>query len=138
MAVKVIGKVVGFSDNTEINREVIAGPVLSAADGENSDSKSKNNVLNDVQNLSNVIISIEKAKVEEKNAPSENDNIQTENKEIAFFTEPKRVTKKSQRHIFAFQAITAASVCIVMLLLHLCAGELYDNLHLYFLRLFQW
>ncbi len=136
MAVKVIGKVVGFSDNTELNREINSAPVLSAADRENSDGKS--NALNTVQSIPNVVILKEKSQAEEKNTPSENDNIQTENKEIAFFTEPKRVTKKSQRHIFAFQAITAAAVCVVMLLLHLCAGELYDNLHLYFLRLFQW
>lgn len=138
MAVKVIGKVVGFSDNTNLDTEINSTPVLPVEDRENSINKSKNSALNNVQSLPNVTTPKENAQEEEKITPSENDNIQTENKEIAFFTEPKRVTKKSQRHIFAFQAITAAAVCVVMLLLHLCAGELYDNLHLYFLRLFQW
>lgn len=61
-----------------------------------------------------------------------------DNKEIAFFTEPKSVKRKTQRHIFGFQAITAVTVCLIMLLLKLFAPELYDNLHLYYVRLFQW
>ncbi len=71
-------------------------------------------------------------------AERETDGDEEDNKEIAFFTEPKSVKRKTQRHIFAFQAISAAAVCLIMLLLKLFALELYDNLHLYYFRLFQW
>ncbi|MDE7281943.1 MAG: hypothetical protein K2N36_09430 [Ruminiclostridium sp.] len=64
--------------------------------------------------------------------------VSNNSKEIAFFTDPKSVKRKTQRHIFAFQAMTAVTVCLIMLLLKLFAPELYNNLHLYFVRLFQW
>lgn len=58
-------------------------------------------------------------------------------KEIAFFSEPKKVRRKTQRDIFIFQTAAAAALCGIMLLLRLCAPELYNNIHLYFIRLFQ-
>lgn len=57
-------------------------------------------------------------------------------KEIAFFSEPKRVKKRTQRSIFIFQSAVCAAVCGVMLLSRLAAPQLYENLHLYFMRLF--
>ena len=97
----------------------------------------------DILNLNNVqkeqkidaanFFSNENADREDNDSDNDNDN-----KEIAFFTEPKSVKRKTQRHIFAFQAITAVTVCLIMLLMKLFAPELYNNLHLYYTRLFQW
>lgn len=59
-------------------------------------------------------------------------------KEIAFFSEPKRVKKKTQRSIFIFQSAFCASICLIMLLSKLMVPQLYENLQLYLTRLFQW
>lgn len=127
MAVKVVGKVMGFSENTAI--------------------KTTDFGLNDVQNQKKDAAPKETDQLAKKTAneianeppkESEKEKYQSENKEIAFFSDPKAVKRKTQRHIFGFQAVTAAAVCLIMLLLHLCAPELYENLHLYYLRLFQW
>ncbi len=131
MAVRVIGKVAGFSENREAETEIKNSLDLSPQEKEAVEEEKENNALNNVQEPPRVSRLKEKINAKE-------DNFLSENKEIAFFTEPKKVSKKTQKHILAFQSITAASICLVMLLLHLCAPELYDNLRLYFLRLFRW
>lgn len=57
-------------------------------------------------------------------------------KEIAFFSEPKRVKKKTQRSIFIFQSAVCAAVCLIMLISRLAVPQLYENLHIYLTRLF--
>lgn len=57
-------------------------------------------------------------------------------KEIAFFSEPKRVKKKTQRSIFIFQSAVCAAVCLIMLISKLAVPQLYENLHIYLTRLF--
>lgn len=149
MAVKVIGKVIGHSDNTETRTAAVL-PVTPDKTLTESKEKSKEENrfldLNNVQNSKPTDI-IPKNTLQKdtplKNTPpkaekTNDSDAQGENKEIAFFTEPKTVKRKTQRHIFGFQAVTAAAVCLIMLLLKFLAPQLYDNLHLYFLRLFQW
>ena len=57
-------------------------------------------------------------------------------KEIAFFSEPKRVKKKTQRNIFIFQSAVCAAVCLIMLISKFAVPQLYENLHIYMTRLF--
>lgn len=57
-------------------------------------------------------------------------------REIAFFSEPKRVKKKTQRSIFIFQSAVCAAVCLIMLISKLAVPQLYENLHIYMTRLF--
>lgn len=59
-----------------------------------------------------------------------------ETKEIAFFSEPKRVKKKTQRSIFIFQSAVCAAVCLIMLISKFTVPQLYENLHIYLTRLF--
>lgn len=59
-------------------------------------------------------------------------------KEIAFFSEPKRVKKKTQRSIFLFQLLFCSSICFVMLISKLTMPPLYENLHVYLTRLLGW
>ena len=168
MAVKVTGKVRGFSDNAETKsnsdlynvqseetptiREVweipdskrkggffsAAKPTASKYENplqkekkENTQKINHSSDLNDVQRP-------ELNNYSPKADQTDDNETELENKEIAFFTEPKTVKRKTQRHIFGFQAVTAAAVCLVMLLLKFFAPELYDNLHFYYFRLFQW
>lgn len=57
-------------------------------------------------------------------------------REIAFFSEPKRVKKKTQRSIVIFQLGVCGAVCGIMLFSKLAVPQLYENLHIYFMRLF--
>lgn len=130
MSVKVIGKAVGYSEKKETSAEIKTARNAALAKAEAVEEEKEEAVLNAVQDTSEAITAREK--------DDEKEDFLYENKEIAFFTEPKKVKKRSQKHIFAFQSIAAASVCLVMLFLRLFVPELYNNLHLYFLRLFQW
>lgn len=98
----------------------------------NSDKAQKGKDILDLNSVQNPTFADHSAE-EEQEA-----DVSGDNKEIAFFTEPKSVKRKTQKHIFGFQAITAVTVCLIMLLLKLFVPELYDNLHLYYVRLFQW
>lgn len=69
-------------------------------------------------------------------APSDIDSDKEKPKEIAFFSEPKRVKKKTQRSIFIFQSAVCAAVCLIMLISRLAVPQLYENLHIYLTRLF--
>lgn len=64
------------------------------------------------------------------------DEKKEEPREIAFFSEPKRVKKKTQRSIFIFQSAVCAAVCLIMLISRLAVPQLYENLHIYLTRLF--
>ncbi|MDE6580208.1 MAG: hypothetical protein K2K41_06705 [Ruminiclostridium sp.] len=97
-----------------------------------SDETQKGKDILDLNNVQKLAFTDYSAKEEQEAEVSD------DNKEIAFFTEPKAVKRKTQRHIFGFQAITAVTVCLIMLLLKFFAPELYDNLHMYYVRLFQW
>lgn len=66
----------------------------------------------------------------------ESDDKKEKTKEIAFFSEPKRVKKKTQRNIFIFQSAVCAAVCLIMLISKLAVPQLYENLHVYMTRLF--
>lgn len=168
MAAKVIGKVIGSSDNAEVN----AVQILPDIQNEKKPSVKETQNSNGSHNQGGIFSAEKPNALKKENAPQyqksyespngkqffdlnnaqkpksvgfpkkedkpKNDDDRGENKEIAFFTEPKTVKRKTQRHIFAFQAVTAAAVCLVMLLLKIFVPELYDNLHLYYLRLFRW
>ncbi|MBD5113749.1 MAG: hypothetical protein HDT46_00865 [Ruminococcaceae bacterium] len=59
-------------------------------------------------------------------------------KEIKFFTDPKKVKKKTEGSIIAFQLIFTALFCAVYKLAELFAPELYLNISTYLERLFRW
>lgn len=135
MAVKVIGKVIGYSDNGEIK----AAPTLPDTQNERKEKPMTEGHFLDLNNVQKPKLTDTPPKDTLPKAEKiKDDDTWGENKEIAFFTEPKTVKRKTQRHIFGFQALTAATVCIIMLLLKFLVPQLYDNLHLYFLRLFSW
>lgn len=72
-----------------------------------------------------------------KNAATEEESRKNDlPKEIAFFSEPKRVKKKTQRSIVIFQTALCAAVCLIMLISKLAVPQLYENLHIYLTRLF--
>lgn len=63
-------------------------------------------------------------------------------REIAFFSEPnffsdpKKVKKKTQRSIVIFQLGVCGAVCGIMLFSKLAVPQLYENLHIYLTRFF--
>lgn len=149
MTSKVTGRVKGSYNNTEsmetfdLNEVQESGPILSKEVWEICDNKrplqrkssaetQKGKDILEMNNVQNPMPD------DNPNEPEEDRETEVSSKEIAFFTDPKSVKRKTQRHIFAFQAITAVTVCLIMLLLKLFAPELYNNLHIYYVRLFQW
>lgn len=57
-------------------------------------------------------------------------------KEPAFFSEPKKVKKKNEGSILGFQILTSLIFCLILLLSRMGAPQLYDNLHLFLTRIF--
>lgn len=79
---------------------------------------------------------------EETPAPAENMNIppvvrNISKKETKFFSEPKKVRKKTEGSILGFQVITSFVFCLLLLLSRLGAPQLYDNLQLFLSRVFR-
>lgn len=58
-------------------------------------------------------------------------------KETKFFSEPKKVKKKTEGSIIGFQLITSFIFCLLLLLSRLGAPQLYDNLQLFLSRVFR-
>lgn len=63
-------------------------------------------------------------------------NEKEKNIENAFFLNPKKVKKKTQKNILIFQIFLCGAVCILMLICKISASQLYENLHFYFMRFF--
>lgn len=132
MSVKIIGKIIGKSEREE--HLPLSVPVLT-------EEKKQNRYLESIGEEQGA----DKNKPNEENTnmprfepqPKPQEEKSEKIKEIAFFSEPKRVKRKTQKDIFVFQAAASAAICVIMLLLRFFVPELYDNLHLYFLRIFQ-
>lgn len=58
-------------------------------------------------------------------------------KELKFFSEPKKVIKKTQGSILSFQIFTSLIFCLIFLLSKAAVPELYENLHIFFTGLFK-
>lgn len=58
-------------------------------------------------------------------------------KEPKFFSEPKKVKKKTEGSILAFQILTSLIFCLLLFLSRIGAPQLYDNLHIFLTRIFQ-
>ncbi|MCM1298821.1 MAG: hypothetical protein NC203_03780 [Firmicutes bacterium] len=69
-------------------------------------------------------------------APIPKSLVNISQRELKFFTEPKRVRKKTQKSIFAFQLTASLILCLIMLLSRMAAPQLYDNLHAFLTRIF--
>lgn len=74
--------------------------------------------------MQNVIVYKEKEKEDESS------------KKIEFFSNPKTVIKKTEKNILFLQIIVSGVFCGIMLLLKIFLPQLFENLDLYFTKLF--
>ena len=56
----------------------------------------------------------------------------------AFFTDPRPVKRKRLRDVIVFQLCTSAGICLLIKLSEMLSQPLYENILLYFRRLFLW
>ncbi|MCM1055742.1 MAG: hypothetical protein NC394_09520 [Bacteroides sp.] len=79
-----------------------------------------------------------KAEMEKETGELRESSAAPQIKEIGFFTAPKRVKKKTEGSIIAFQVIFTAVFCLMYRLSAIAAPELYFNINAYLERLFGW
>ena len=59
-------------------------------------------------------------------------------KEVKFFSDPKKVKKRGEGSIIAFQTGFTALFCLLYTLSRLFVPELYQNINIYLERIFRW
>lgn len=58
-------------------------------------------------------------------------------RELKFFSEPKKVVKKTQGSIISFQLFTSLLFCLILFLSRIAVPQLYENIHIFLTRLFS-
>ncbi len=115
-------------NQTKSDLERNNGQEKSNPNKEEAKPHKKENIGEAMESWGNKSRSKEQAKLAE---PLENSLERTE-KEIYCFENPKKVKKKSQKHIFRFQILCCSGILLIMLLCKLLVPQLYENLIAYF------
>ncbi len=58
-------------------------------------------------------------------------------REPKFFSEPKKVVKKTEGSIISFQLFTSLLFCLILFLSRIAVPQLYENIHIFLTRLFS-